>query len=114
MLTQKGSQFFRALTSHLSYWLLSLLALLVQKVQILTPEALQLFVARSGRICHLVASLQGSGVQAQDSLNVHSLSLYDVVHRAAKALGLAGTKFTCFTSTKVQLLTPLLVQQCEY
>ena len=47
------------------------------KVQILTPEELQLFVARSGRICHLVASLQGSGVQTQetinDSLNVQSL-----------------------------------------
>jgi Holliday junction resolvasome RuvABC ATP-dependent DNA helicase subunit len=38
------------------------------------PGTSQLFVARSRRICHLVASLQGSGVQAQDSLNMHSLT----------------------------------------
>ena len=55
------------------------------------PGTSQLFVARSRRICHLVASLQGSGVQAQDSLNMHSLTLHDVVHRAAKALGLADS-----------------------
>ena len=55
------------------------------------PGTSQLFVARSRRICHLVASLQGSGVQAQDSLNMHSLTLHDVVHRATKALGLADS-----------------------
>ena len=55
-----------------------------------------LALARSLRICHLVASLQGSGAHARESSNMHSLTLHDVVHRAAKAVGLADTKpWTC-------------------
>jgi hypothetical protein len=56
------------------------------------PGTSQLFVARSLRICHLVAFLQGSGAHAQESCNMHSLTLHDVVHRSAKAVGLADTK----------------------
>jgi hypothetical protein len=51
----------------------------------------QFFVARSRRICHLVASLHGTGVQAEDSLNMHSLTLHDVVYRVTKSLGLADS-----------------------
>jgi ABC-type dipeptide/oligopeptide/nickel transport system ATPase component len=40
------------------------------------PGTSQLFVARSRRICHLVASLQGSGVQAQRMLSIRTLLTY--------------------------------------
>ena len=56
------------------------------------PGTSQLFVTRSLRICHLVASLQDSGAHAQESCNMHSLTLHDVVHTAAKAVGLTDTK----------------------
>ena len=52
----------------------------------------QLFVARSPRICLLVASLQGNGtgVQAKDSM--HFLTLHEVIHKVVSALGLADKK----------------------
>ncbi len=58
------------------------------------PGNSQLFVARSSRICHLVASLQGSGegIQAQDSSNMHFFTLQEVIHKIATALGLADKK----------------------
>ena len=52
----------------------------------------QLFVARSPRICLLVASLQssGTGVEAQD--NMHFLTLHEVIQTVVRALGLADKK----------------------
>ena len=59
-----------------------------------SPGTSQLFVARSRRICHLVASLQGSGasVLAQDSCNLHLLTLHEVIHNVGSALGLGDKK----------------------
>jgi hypothetical protein len=56
------------------------------------PGTSQLFVARSPRICLLVASLQGNGtgVQAKDSM--HFLTLHEVIHKVVSALGLADKK----------------------
>ncbi len=59
-----------------------------------SPGTSQLFVARSRRICPLVASLQGSGasVLAQDSCNMHLLTLHEVIHNVGSALGLGDKK----------------------
>lgn len=54
------------------------------------PGTSQLFVARSPRICLLVGSLQGTGVQAQDSM--HFLTLHEVIHKVVSALGLEDKK----------------------
>jgi hypothetical protein len=68
----------------------------MQADRCVAPGMSQLFVARSSRICSLVASLQGqgssAGVQAQDSSNMHLLTLHEVIHNIATALGLADKK----------------------
>jgi hypothetical protein len=55
------------------------------------PGTLQLFVARSPRICLLVASLQGNGT-GQAQVNKHFLTLHEVIHKVVSALGLADKK----------------------